>query len=44
MARLWFVKGEDMLARADQRITRDFTPAERDKYHDLLEAVSEGKR
>ena len=35
-ARIWVVHAEGLLRLADERITRDFTPAERERYADLL--------
>jgi WD40 repeat protein len=40
-ARLWLVHTKDLLALADSRITRDFTPEEREKYKDLLPEPAE---
>ena len=35
-ARLWPVETEDLLARADRRCIRDFTPEERERYAHLV--------
>ncbi len=35
-ARIWLAHSEDLLRLVDERITRDFTPAERRQYADLL--------
>jgi hypothetical protein len=34
--RFWPVYTQDLLARADKRCVRDFTPAERKRYAELL--------
>ncbi len=35
-ARLWYVRGDDLLRIANERQVRDFTPEERERYKDLL--------